>query len=136
MDDSISITLKKNANNYIAPSRGKPIIYVECKEKKAQVTVDTVIPPESGYDKKLLTVDVRIRFDEDKAIKAKMYALRGSSFLRTREHQEAIDIIKKMVKHETMLLEFFPSDSPPKICTFDTSRLSEEIKPLLEACEL
>ncbi len=127
IDDSQKVILTLAAENTIRSSyrTERPTLYLRCAENKTEAFISWNIFLGSDSTKVLL------RYDKEKA-KTRRWGLstdHKATFVRGN-----IPFIKKILKHEKLLVQVTPYSDSPVTTTFDLRGLKEAIKPLRKAC--
>jgi len=74
---------------------------------------------------------VTLRFGKDRADK---YTCSLSTNGEALFFPQPVPLIRKMLKHQTLLLQFIPFNASPATTTFDLSGLSEQLVELQHTC--
>ncbi len=127
IDDSQKVILTLAAENTIYSSyrTERPTLYLRCAENKTEAYISWNVFLGSDSTKVLL------RYDKEKA-KTRRWGLstdHKGTFVRGN-----IPFIKKILKHEKLLVQVTPYSASPVTTTFDLRGLKEAIKPLRKAC--
>ena len=135
IDDSLNVYLTIKADEPITGQYGRdarPVLLARCKENRTDVYVALGFRPDTDYGSGgSRTTRLTLRYGSEPATEAQ-YSLSTSGdavFLG-----DAIPILKRMLKHDKLLLRVAPSGDSPQIATFDLSGLSGVIEPLRSAC--
>lgn len=134
IDDSTTVTAKINAETAISGWPAEvvtPELLLRCKENKTEVYIHTGLRAanESGsYN----SATVRIRFDKQPV---KKYLTTESTDGKALFFSKSIDFIKEMEKHELMIFEFVPFNSPIATTSFDIKDMKNEIGDLKTSCK-
>jgi type VI secretion system protein VasI len=133
IDDSSNVIISLDADSSISGWPRKthtPSLILRCKERKTEAYIVIGMSPqvESGTD----GATVILRFDKEKATE---YQTSKSTNGEALFFGQSIGLIKKMLQHTTMLLQFVPFNSSPVMTTFDLRGLAEAVKPLKETCK-
>lgn len=128
IDDSQTVILiNKSKNEVIGQYNNstRPTLLIRCEENKTDAFISTTFFLGSDSFK------VTTRLDKEKARKEtwSISTNHKAMFIR-----QPVSYLKKMMKHENLLVEFSPYSGNRKLVEFDISNLEEVIKPLRKEC--
>jgi type VI secretion system protein VasI len=114
-------------STYITPS-----LHIRCKENKTNAYIHLGLRPKTEFG--LYGAEhtsIILRFDEEKAYQEKFGLSTDGEAVFFPDH---ISTVKKMMRHERLLIEFIPFNASPQITTFSLKGFSEKVVPLREIC--
>lgn len=129
IDDSTNVWVSLGAENSVYSSYkvALPKLYIRCNENKTTLFI-TYGDLFLGSD----SIDVLTRFDKKKATTNVWIMSTDHSAIFVRGHN--ITFIKKLMKHDKLLVQLTPYGDSPIMTTFDIRGLKEAIKPLRKNC--
>ena len=133
MDESNTVVISRDAENYITYWPGEttqPVLVLRCKRDKTEVYIITGATAEPEYG---LFEEVHFRLKFDKG-KPKSYIFSESTSRDAYFAPQPISLIRKMLKHKVLYVEFTPFQSNPQVIKFKLDRLDEVIGKLKKAC--
>jgi type VI secretion system protein VasI len=135
IDDSTNVHLSLNAEKPISgwlTSNITPSLHIRCKENKTNAYIHLGLRPKTEYGSYGAEhTYITLRFDEEKAYQEKFDLSTSGEAVFFPDH---ISIVKKMMRHERLLIQFTPFNASPQITTFGLKGFSEKVCPLREAC--
>jgi type VI secretion system protein VasI len=109
-----------------------PSLHIRCKENKTNAYIHLGLRPKTEYGSYGSEYTyITLRFDEEKAYQEKFGLSTSGEAVFFADH---IPIVKKMMKHDRLLIEVIPFNASPQITTFSLKGFSEKVRPLREAC--
>ena len=135
VDDSVSIYLNLDANDYINVKykKVKPNLTIRCKESATSIFINYGIFLNDGSIKPVT------RLDSEKAVSDVYWgtstdhqAIFYDSLLG--EGETSIKFIKQLLDKNKFFIRVVPYNEKPVYATFDLSGLNEAIKPLRAVC--
>lgn len=129
MDDLTTFYLELDAEEKIEGLRKKitPTLYIRCRNNETDlfIALDTFLSvSRSG-------VSVATRLDSEKAEELDWSVMSNG---KTVFIHKPVPFIRKMMKHDTLLVHVKPMVTDSHLLKFDIRGLSEAIKPICEAC--
>jgi Type VI secretion system VasI, EvfG, VC_A0118 len=135
LDGSTNVYLSINAEKPILgwlTSNITPSLHIRCKENKTNAYIHLGLRPKSEYGSYGAEhTYIILRFDEEKAYQEKFGLSTSGEAVFFPDH---IPMVKKMMKHERLLIEVIPFNASPQITTFSLKGFSEKVSALREAC--
>ena len=133
IDDSTNVYLWINGNEPIHGWIDKKTasLNIRCKENKTEMYINFDMQLSSDYDRGYRSTKLRLRYDETPAL-TRRYGLSTNG--EAVYVNKAISTIRKMLNHETLLVEVTPFQQGSQTTTFDLNGLSDVIGPLQKAC--
>jgi len=136
MDDVTNVYVSLDADKAIKGrlSEETPTLVLRCLKKKAEVYFDAHMQVDAEYRAYGISAgSVRIRFDQQKAETFNFPTSKDGQALFVM-NPDPISFIKRILKHQTMLVEFTPYNSGPVTTTFNLTGLDSKIGQLREVC--
>ena len=128
IDDSKNVYLNLTADKPVPGKYSRetyPTLVARCKENETNLFINF------GFFLGSDSTSVTTRLDKEKAKK--------STWLISTDHdaifaRSSIAFLKKLLKHDRLLVQLTPYGESPRMTEFDVRGLSSAIKPLREAC--
>lgn len=129
IDDSTNVFLKLESNELVESGYKKvrPVLVLRCAENKTNAYIMWNL--HLGLDHTV----VLIRFDKKRAQKQTWSISTNHEAIFVKEYSP-IFFIKKLMRHNKLLVQLIPHGENPVMATFDIQGLSESIGPLKKAC--
>ncbi len=135
MDDVTNVYVSLDADEAIKGwlSEETPTLVLRCQKKKTEVYFDAHMQVDAKYSVYGSTGSVRIRFAQQKAETFHFPTSTDGQALFVM-YPDPISFIKRILKHQTMMVEFTPFNRGPVTTTFNLSGLDSKIGQLREVC--